>query len=96
MGRTDFDRVDSDEELARQEASDPDLAWIPKDWILTARIERGLPVFPIEQPGPPPVSISLDATIVDFFKIRGSDWQEQINLVLKSFVDSQVGRRKVS
>ena len=89
---TDYDRIDDDEELARQEATDPDLAWIPKDWMTHATLMRGIP--------PPPsaanqrsVTMRLDPAVIDFFKGQGRGWQTRMNAVLKAFVDGHNRRQ---
>ena len=94
-GRTDHERIDSDEELARQEAADPDLAWIPKDWMDHARFETGIPVPP-SAANKRSVTMRLDPAVVDFFKGEGRGWQTRINAVLMAYVDGQGARRKAS
>ena len=94
-GRTDCERIDSDEELARQEAMDPDLAWIPKDWMKYARLETGIPIPP-SAANKRSVTMRLDPAVVDFFKAEGRGWQTRMNAVLKAFVDGQVRQRKAS
>ena len=85
---TDYNRIDDDEELARQESVDPDLAWIPKDWMTHATLMRGIPVPP-SPANKRSVTMRLDPAVVDFFKAQGRGWQTRMNAVLKAFVDGQ-------
>lgn len=89
-GETDFDRIDDEAELARQEGADPDLQAIPADWFLHARLETGIPAPP-SPANKRPVTIRLDPEVIDHFKGQGRGWQTRINAVLKAFV---VGQRE--
>ena len=92
MGSTDFDKIDSEEELARQVTADPDLAGIPEDWVLRGRLERGFPVAAACRDKS--VSVELDFAVADYFQAQGHDWQSQVNSVLRAFVESQTQPRR--
>ncbi len=89
-GKTDFDRIDDDAELTRQECEDLDLRGFPADWISHARLETGIPAARSAE-NKRPVTIRLDSEIVDYFKGQGRGWQTRINAVLKAFVDRKQG-----
>ena len=92
---TNYDRVDDDAELARQEAADPDLAWIPQDWHLHPTLMRGIPAPP-SAANKRSVTMRLDPAVVDFFKGEGRGWQTRMNAVLMAYVDGRAGRKKAS
>lgn len=93
QGQTDFERMDDEAELARQERTDPDLQAIPRDWYKHARLETGIPVPPPAE-NKRPVTMRLDPDVVDFFKGQGRGWQTRINAVLRAFVDGQQSPRR--
>ncbi|MBP0618130.1 BrnA antitoxin family protein [Jiella mangrovi] len=84
-GKTDFERIDDDAELARQETADADLQDIPADWFAHARLETGIPAPPSPE-NKRPVTIRLDPEVLAYFKGQGRGWQTRINAVLKAFV----------
>ncbi|NBC32575.1 MAG: hypothetical protein GVY13_07855 [Alphaproteobacteria bacterium] len=86
--RTSYARTDSEDEIARQETTDPDLAAIPEDWIKHARLETGIPEPPSSR-RKRSVNIRLDPEIVEFFEAQGRGWQTRINAVLKAYVDTR-------
>ncbi|MBO0904548.1 BrnA antitoxin family protein [Jiella sonneratiae] len=88
FGKTNFDRIDDDAELARQERDDPDLADVARDWFVHARLETGIPA-PASDEKKQPVTIRLDPEILAFFRGQGRGWQTRINAVLKAFVTAQ-------
>ena len=91
-GKTDFERVDDETELARQERVDPDLNASAAAWFAEARLEFGIPTPPSAS-NKRPVTIRLDPEVVDYFKNEGRGWQTRINAVLKAFVtDRQTNR----
>ncbi|MCE7026505.1 BrnA antitoxin family protein [Jiella avicenniae] len=89
-GKTDFELVDDDAELTRQEHDDVDLSGIPADWLSHAHLETGIPA-PRSPVNKRPVTIRLDSEVVDYFKGQGRGWQTQINAILKAFVDRKQG-----
>ena len=95
VGGTDYDRVDEDMELARQESVDPDLADIPRNWFENATIMRGIPAPP-SAANKRSVTMRLDPAVVDYFKGEGRGWQTRMNAVLMAYVDGQGARRKAS
>lgn len=91
-GRTDFERSDDEEELARQARVDPDLRGIPRDWYEHAHLEYGIPAPPPAE-NKRPVTMRLDPDVIDFFKGQGRGWQTRINAVLRAFVEAQLRQR---
>lgn len=81
--RTDFARIDAmtEEELERAIAEDPDWRDVPRDWYRGAEA-----VMPR---GKVPVSIRLDADLVEFFRGQGRGWQTRINAVLRAYADAK-------
>ncbi len=81
-GETDWAKFDAttEEDIERQIAEDPDLQgfddidWSKAEWI--------------DAPAKQPISIRLDADILDFFKSKGSGYQSRINRVLRHYMDS--------
>lgn len=84
-GVTDFDRIAalSDSEIADAVAEDPDAAPFDIDW---SQAEVTMP------PRKVPVSIRLDADVLDYFKHEGAGYQSRINAVLRSYVRAQTAR----
>lgn len=80
--RTDTVRCDalSDNELEQAIASDPDWAGIPDNWY-----ERAEAVMPRPKV---PVSIRLDADLIDHFRSTGPGWQTRINAILRAYRDA--------
>ncbi|MBM3932693.1 MAG: hypothetical protein FJ319_00020 [SAR202 cluster bacterium] len=86
---TDWERIKrlTDEEIAAAVASDPDAAPIDH-----AFWESG---FEVILPDPKrPVSLRLDADVVDWFRRGGRGYQTRINAVLRSYVSAQIEREK--
>ncbi len=86
-GRTDWERLDAltDAEIERDIAEDPDAAPIlDEDFWREATV-----VMPT---GKVPLSIRLDADVVEFFKAGGRGYQTRINAVLRSYMDHEKGR----
>jgi uncharacterized protein (DUF4415 family) len=81
-GKTDWAKFDAttEEDIERQIAEDPDLQgfddidWSKAEWI--------------NAPAKHPISIRLDADILDFFKSKGNGYQSRINRVLRHYMDS--------
>jgi uncharacterized protein (DUF4415 family) len=81
-GRTDGAALaaTTEEDIERQIAEDPDLQGFDDiDWSKA--------VF-VEAPAKQPISIRLDADILDFFKSQGNGYQGRINRVLRHYMDN--------
>ncbi len=91
--RTDWARVDAKTEaaLAADTAGDPAWKSIPETWYQQARAASGPLVSPKENKRL--VSVRYDADVLNFFKGQGRGWQGRMNAVLRSFMESQQGRR---
>ena len=81
--RTDFARVDAmtEAELEQAIASDPDWADVPENWY-----EQAEAVMP--QPKVP-VSIRLDANLVEYFRGTGRGWQTRVNSILRAYKEAK-------
>jgi uncharacterized protein (DUF4415 family) len=70
----------TEEDIERQIAEDPDLQGFDDiDWSKA--------VF-VEAPAKQPISIRLDADILDYFKSQGSGYQSRINRVLRHYMEN--------
>ncbi len=79
--RTDWKRVRSqtDEDIERAVASDPDAAPImDQAWWREARVVVPTPKVP--------VSVRLDRDVLEWFKDQGPRYQSRINAVLRAFM----------
>lgn len=97
--RTDLARIDAmtEAELKQAIADDPDWADIPENWHEQAEAVMPKPKVP--------VSIRLDADVIEYFRSTGRGWQTRVNAILRAYRDirhlpagggKQVGtRRKV-
>ena len=88
--RTDWARIDAktDPEIAADTATDPAWEGIPEDWA--DRASPTLMAEILEGGGRKrPVTIRLDADIVDYFKAQGRGWQTRINAALRAYVESR-------
>ena len=84
-------------QLEQAIADDPDWADIPKNWYEQAEAVMPKPKVP--------VSIRLDADVIEYFRSTGRGWQTRVNAILRAYRDirhlpassgKQVGtRRKV-
>jgi uncharacterized protein (DUF4415 family) len=73
-------RATTEADIERQIAEDPDLQGFDDiDWSKA--------VF-VPAPAKQPISIRLDADILDFFKAQGGGYQGRINKVLRHYMDS--------
>jgi uncharacterized protein (DUF4415 family) len=73
-------RATTEDDIARHVAEDPDLQGFDEiDWSKA--------VF-IPAPAKQPISIRLDADLLDFFKAQGSGYQGRINKVLRHYMES--------
>ena len=82
--QTDYEREDSQEEIERQIAEDPDLA-VPDNW--EELVFLGLP--PLGRENKRLVSIRYTPRVIDYFKSTGKGWQARMDAVLTAFVDRQ-------
>lgn len=89
-GRTDWDRLRQmdEEEIEAGAAADPDNPPWTAEELKAAHL-----VLPGERPRVP-VSIRLDAEVLDYFKQGGKGYQSRINAVLLGYVRSQRKRRE--
>ncbi len=83
--RTDLARLKamSEAELEKSIADDPDWRDVPRDWYRGAEAVMPRPKVP--------VSIRLDADLVDFFRGQGRGWQTRMNAVLRAYADAVKG-----
>jgi uncharacterized protein (DUF4415 family) len=85
--QTDWARINAmtDEEIERSGADDPDweglldIDWSKAEWV-DYRVKQ-------------PISIRLDAEVLEYFKATGPRYQSRINAVLKSYVRAAQKRR---
>lgn len=91
--RTDWARVDAKTEVELTADTGSDAAWqgIPENWHEQARAAAGPLMRP--QENKQLVSVRYDADVLTFFKGQGRGWQARMNAVLRSFMESQQGRR---
>ncbi|MWV23588.1 BrnA antitoxin family protein [Methylobacterium sp. 2A] len=84
-GVTDFGRLAalSDADIADAAGQDPDAVPLDIDW---SRAEVTVPPRKI------PVSIRLDADVLDYFRHEGAGYQSRINAVLRSYVRARMDR----
>lgn len=88
-GRTDWERLRAmpDDEVEANAASDPD----NPPWT-DAEIQAAELVLPGDEPKVP-VSIRIDAEVLDYFKESGRGYQSRINAVLRGYVRTQQQKR---
>lgn len=81
--RTDTARVQamSDEDVERAVASDPDWDGIPDDWHKQAEAVMPRPKIP--------VSIRLDADLIEHFRSTGRGWQTRVNAILRAYKEAR-------
>lgn len=79
--RTDLARIDAmtEAELEQAIASDPDWADIPENWYEQAEAVMPKPKVP--------VSIRLDADVIEYFRSTGRGWQTRVNAILRAYRD---------
>ncbi|HEU0078036.1 MAG TPA: BrnA antitoxin family protein [Longimicrobiaceae bacterium] len=84
-GRTDWSRVDglSESEVEAAARSDADNPPWTEEELRDARL-----VMP-EDRGKVPISIRLDAEVLDYFREQGRGYQSRINAVLRAYVRSR-------
>ncbi len=84
-GRTDWARVDgmSEAEVEAAALSDADSPPWTEEELRNARL-----VMP-EERGKVPISIRVDAEVLDYFKEQGRGYQSRINAVLRAYVRSR-------
>lgn len=81
--RTDIARIKamSDEDVEQAVAGDPDWENVPDDWY-----ERAEAVMPRPKV---PVSIRLDADLIEHFRSSGRGWQTRINAILRAYTEAK-------
>lgn len=81
--RTDIARVEamSDEDVERSVANDSDWDGIPADWHKQA--EAVMPRRKV------PVSIRLDADLIEHFRSTGRGWQTRVNAILRAYKEAK-------
>lgn len=67
-------------ELEQSIAADPDWRDVPRDWYRGAEAVMPRPKVP--------VSIRLDADLVEFFRGQGRGWQTKMNAVLRAYANA--------
>ena len=79
--RTNLARIDAMTEAALKQAiaDDPDWADIPTNWYEQAEAVMPKPKVP--------VSIRLDADVIEYFRSTGRGWQTRVNAVLRAYRD---------
>jgi len=79
--RTNLARIDAmtEAELEQVIASDPDWADIPENWYEQAEAVMPKPKVP--------VSIRLDADVIEYFRSTGRGWQTRVNAILRAYRD---------
>lgn len=81
--RSDWARIEAmtEEELKQAIASDPDWADIPENWYEQAEL-----VVPKAKV---PVSIRVDADVIEYFRGTGRGWQTRVNAVLRAYKEAK-------
>lgn len=79
--QTDISRIEnmSEQDVEALIATDPDWNDIPQDWH-----ERAEAVMPKAKV---PVSIRLDADLIEYFRSTGRGWQTRVNSILRAYTD---------
>ena len=78
-GKTDWEALHREEKAGIEPVPDPDEGDF--DW---SRVQ-----FTMPQPKQP-VSLRLDADVIDFFKTQGEGYQTRINAVLRSYMQAHL------
>ncbi len=88
-GRASLARLRRVSEATIQRTSPRDLRGLPEDFWASAQI--------VEPVAKQPISLRVDADVLDWFKAQGPRYQSRINAVLRSFMTQAgaAGRRKV-
>jgi len=82
--RTDVARCDtmSDEDVEQAVASDPDWEGVPANWYEGAEAVRPRPKVP--------VSVRLDADVLEHLRSTGRGWQTRLNAVLRAYMEAKI------
>ena len=80
-GKTDWARLQSmdDEEIERRARLDPDNPPTPAGWLAAGTFKPA--------PNKVPISLRVDADILDYFRSHGDGYQSRMNAVLRSFME---------
>ena len=81
--RTDWARIDAmtEAELEQAIASDPDWADVPENWYEQAEAVMPKPKVP--------VSIRLDADVIEYFRGTGRGRQTRVNSILRAYKEAK-------
>lgn len=81
--RTETARVEamSDKDVERAIVGDPDWEGVPDDWH-----EQAEAIIPRPKV---PVSIRLDADLIEHFRSTGRGWQTRINAILRAYKEAK-------
>lgn len=77
-GRADLPRLRRVSERQIRETSPPELANLPSDFWADASV--------VEPVAKQPISLRVDADVLDWFKSQGPRYQSRINAVLRSYM----------
>jgi uncharacterized protein (DUF4415 family) len=80
-GRADFARLKRMNEQEIQRTSPPELSDLPEDFWDDAAV--------VEPTSKQPISLRLDADVLQWFKTQGPRYQSRINAVLRSYMTKQ-------
>ena len=83
-GRADLDRLRRTSERAIQRSSPPELADLPAEFWIEARLVHPVPKRPI--------SLRVDEDVLGWFKAQGPRYQSRMNAVLRAYM-AGVGAR---
>ena len=67
-------------ELEARIAADPDWRDVPEDWHTKAEAVMPRPKVP--------VSLRLDADVLEYFRSQGQGWQTRMNAVLRAYTEA--------
>ena len=95
-GKTDWARLQSmdDDEIERRARMDLDNPPTPAGWLAAGTFKPA--------PTKGPISLRVDADILDYFRSQGDGYQSRMNAVLRSFMElsqaasSSTAKRKVA
>lgn len=81
--RTDIARIKamSDQDVERAIVNDPDWEDFPDNWYEQAEAVMPRPKVP--------VSIRLDADLIEHFRSTGRGWQTRINAILRAYAEAK-------
>ena len=88
-GKTDWARLRamSDEEIERNARMDPDNPPAPAGWLDAGTLRRA--------PNKVPISMRVDADILEYFRKQGEGYQSRMNAVLRRFMEHALAAKPV-